>query len=177
MRRQFSSRRLCRECPLRAPATCPLLPLLCTAVASTKIGPSLHSLRRLSTFRMSPLPRAPAICLSLPLLCMAITSVAVCPSLPLPRVGITRPRRTNYLPAIALAARAIDHPTRWRRSLVTSCRPHSCSYCQLLNPFLAYCHFTSCCAAALHHLSSCRLLMRTSLTPPPLFAPTGFSES
>jgi hypothetical protein len=78
VRWQFARRCLCRAWPSRASVTCPLLPLLRVAIASTTICPLLHSLRRPSTCLASPLPCAPAICLSLPMLCVAITSVAVC---------------------------------------------------------------------------------------------------
>ena len=77
----------------------------------------------------------------------------------------------NYLPNVALAARAIDLSVislaaRAGGSLVPSCRPHSCSHCQLLNPFLADCHVASCCAPASRHLSSCHFLTCLSSTPP-----------
>ena len=65
--------------------------------------------------------------------------------------ALTRARPANYSPNVALTTRAIDSCTRRTRpqhSLVTSCRLHSCSHCQLLNPFLADCCVTSCCAAA-----------------------------
>ena len=159
--RRFARRCLCRAWPSRAPAACPSLPLLQVAIASATICQSLHSLRWPSTFLASPLPHLPAICLSLPLLCMAITSMAVCLSLPLPRVAIASAAICPYSPTPSqLLARHCPcrarhqfacrrtRRTRRQRSLVTSCRPHSCSHCQLRNLFLADCCIASCCAAA-----------------------------
>ena len=167
VRRRFARRCLCRAWPSCAPVSCPSLPLLRVAIASMTICLSLHSLRRPPTCPASPLPHAPAICLSLPLSCVAITSVAVCPSLPLPHVVIVSVAISPYLrtPRQLLAQRcpclARHQFTHCRLShlpcvpamlSVTSCRLHSCSHCQLLNPFLADCCNTSCCPAASRHL-------------------------
>ena len=118
MRRQFACRCLCRVWPLHK-ETCSLLSLLPVAIASAMICPLSHSLCRLSTCPMSPLPRTPAICRSLPvvvrghckrgslpIIALAVCGLHNCSNLPI----LVHVVHANYLPNVALATPTVDLP-------------------------------------------------------------------
>ena len=103
---------------------------------------------------------------SLPVIALATRGHRECSNLPV--LAHTAPTTCPTLPSLRVPSICplSQSPRAPACSLVTSCRPHSCSHRQLLNPFLADCHVPSCCTAALRHLLSCHLLTHPSSTPP-----------